>query len=383
MLVLALGHALVAAEQPTQPAAMFPLEVMWTAALSTPAAAWPAYDKVRAYVPLRSGKLVAVSLADGQIVWSADRATHLMPATGDASVFVADGEAVHALDGSGGSVRWRLDLASPMSAPLLWDTGWLIVGLENGQILALRGKDGRQIWQRQLSGAMRVTPSIVGERLVVPVEDGHVLALTLETGEHLWDQKLGGSPAPILAVDDLFVGSTDNFLYCLSRRDGRVKWYWRTGADIVGPPVVDDQRVYFVSLDNVLRALDRRSGVQRWRRSLAARAAAGPRHAGNLLLVAGVSPSLRFYDPSTGEPARAFESPAELAAPPHVFDDPRPDGPLLVLLTGDGQLLGLRRGVGPPLVPLDYQPGWVPEAEPPLVPLESIPGTLLPLPPHP
>ena len=131
--------------------------------------------------------------------------------------------------------------------------------------------------------------------LFIPLEDGRVLSLDLNSGEHLWEQKLGGSPARILALDDLFVGSTNNFFYCLSQKDGSVKWRWRTGADIIGPAVVDEHRVYFLSLDNVLRALDRRSGVQRWTRPMDMRAAAGPRPAGDTLLVSGVSPEIRSY----------------------------------------------------------------------------------------
>jgi fructose-1,6-bisphosphatase I len=37
----------------------------------------------------------------------------------------------------------------------------------------------------------------------------------------------------VLALDArLYVGSTDNFLYCLNSRDGRIEWRWRTGADV-------------------------------------------------------------------------------------------------------------------------------------------------------
>ena len=372
----------LAARQAERPPSIFPLEQMWSVDLGAPAT-WPAYDATQAYVPVRDGHLVAISLATGRVRWTVAQRTQLPPAAGDRSVFVASDDSIHALDTGSGLTRWRMKLDSPISAPLFWDTGWLIAALENGELLALRGRDGREIWRSQLASKVRVPPSIAGERLFVPLEDGRVISLDLNSGEPVWEQQLGGSPARILALDDLFVGSMDNFFYCLSQKDGSVKWRWRTGADIIGQPAVDEDRVYFLSLDNVLRALDRDTGVQRWTRSMPARAATGPRRAGSALLVSGVSPEIRSYRLIDGEPASIYRAPAELAAPAHLVGHPSPEGPHLVILTGEGQLVGLRRGLGPSLVALDYLPGRLVLEDPPLVPLTSLPGTRLTVPPAP
>ena len=351
MLAGVLCLSTVAARQAEQPS-IFPLEQMWSVDLSAPAA-WPAYDATQAYVPVRDGQLVAIALATGRVVWVVDQPTRVPPAVGDRTVFVASGQSIQALDTASGATRWQVSLDSAISAPLFWDTGWLIGALENGGLLALRSQDGQEIWRRQLAGRTQILASIAGERLFIPLEDGRVLSLDLNSGEHLWEQKLGGSPARILALDDLFVGSTNNFFYCLSQKDGSVKWRWRTGADIIGPAVVDEHRVYFLSLDNVLRALDRRSGVQRWTRPMDMRAAAGPRPAGDTLLVSGVSPEIRSYRMIDGEPAGSYQAPAELSAPPHIVGHPSPEGPHLVILTGEGQLVGLRRSLGPSSPALD------------------------------
>ena len=167
------------------------------------------------------------------------------------------------------------------------DTGWLIAAVDNGDLVALRGTDGREIWRRQLGGNIRIHPSIAGQRLFVPMADGRILGLDLTSGEQLWARALGGSPTRILALDDLFVGSTDNFFYSLSPKHGAVNWRWRTGADIIGRPVADEDRVYFLSLDHVLRALDRRSGVQRWTQAVPIRPMTGPRPAWDTLIISG------------------------------------------------------------------------------------------------
>ena len=320
---------------------------MWSVALGAPST-WPAYDDTHAYVPLRDGQLVAVTLATGEARWAIDRPTELRPAAGDGSVFVASGQSLLALERDSGLVRWQASVDGTVSAPLLWDTGWLIAAVDNGDLVALRGTDGREIWRRQLGGGIRIHPSIAGQRLFVPMADGRILGLDLTSGEQLWARALGGSPTRILALDDLFVGSTDNFFYSLSPKNGVVNWRWRTGADIIGRPVADEDRVYFLSLDHVLRALDRRSGVQRWTQAVPIRPMTGPRPAWDTLIISGVSPEILSYRMIDGEPTGFYLAPTELAAPPHVIEDPSPEGPSVVILTGDGNLVGLRRGAGSP-----------------------------------
>ena len=63
----------------------------------------------------------------------------------------------------------------------------------------------------------------------MPLDDNRVVALQVETGEPLWEQRLGDKPNDMLALDDrIYVGSIDNFLYCLEADDGVIAWRWRT-----------------------------------------------------------------------------------------------------------------------------------------------------------
>ena len=185
----------------------------------------------------------------------------------------------------------------------------------------------------------------------------------------------------MLALDALFVGSTDNFFYRLAFDDGSIEWRWRAGGDVIGAPRVDAERVYFVALDNVVRALDRRSGVQRWRRPLPLRPTDGPALVESALLVAGISPDVQLFHPDSGESAGVYRAPAELAARPFLVPGLPATGPRLVVVTADGGVLGLAAGRGPALTPLGLPP-------PPLLPQparlaldEVLPVETEPLPP--
>ena len=323
----------------------FPLQSSWSVTLASSPSFRPAYDRLRAYVALRNGQLSAIDLADGQIAWSVAVATSEAPAAGDGLVFVGADGMIEGRSTDDGQVRWRVPVEGRLSAPLLWDTGWLLAGTDQGEVLAMRATDGEILWRRSLGSVMRNVPAPADDRLYLSLEDGRLMALALQTGEPVWTRRLREPSNEILALDDrLFLGSEDNYFYCLALKDGAVRWRWRTGADIVGAPVVDLSRVYFVSLDNVVRALDRGNGALKWQRPMPIRPSSGPLRIGDTLLVPGIAAELRAYQTRDGVPAGEFaaKSPQgealQFAAPPSVVEAPTTS---IIILTRDGLLQAL------------------------------------------
>ena len=300
-----------------------------------------AYDAAQAYIPLRGGKLTAVALTDGHTNWTVDAPTTLRPATGQMLVFVASEKTLLALNVADGHERWRVGLEGSATVAPLFDTGWLFVGTDNGHLVALRAIDGQILWRLDAGASLSASPAPSGNNVYLPLGDGRIFAADLRTGTALWARKLPGSPAEILALDDrLFVGSDDNYFYCIGLKDGGIKWKWRTGGDIVSAPVVDGRRVYFMSLDNVLRALDRRTGSQRWQHAMISRPVGGPLRSGSLSVVATVSPQLQAYQGADGKLAVSSPAPegdelsSTLAGPPHLISVDGHDA--FVLLTRQG-----------------------------------------------
>src|SRR5204863_7431312 len=112
-----------------------------------------------------------------------------------------------------------------------------------------------------------------------------------------------------------------------------VAWRWPTGADVIGRPVVDDKRVYFVALDNMLRALDKNTGNQRWKRPLPLRPTRGLVVVDDMLMVSAISPSVATCKMRDGSPVGSMAGPSELAAPPHAVTG---EGlPMVVLVSRD------------------------------------------------
>ena len=353
------------------PAPFFPVQIGWTAELPAPAAARPAFDGEHAYVALRDGTLSAIRLRDGEAAWNVKQPTALAPAAGGGTVVVVEGTTLVARAAATGAPAWSLDLGAAVSTAPLRRAGWLIVALEGGDLVALESAGGRELWRRAVGGPVRVPPAFGGSQLFVPIDDGRLAALDVLTGELLWEQALTGSPRRVLPLDAVFVGTTGNYLYRLSLSSGRVDWRWRTGGDVVGAPVVDEEKIYFASLDNMLWALDRGSGAQRWRRVLSGRPRAVPGLLGRSVLVTGVSEELRSFDRETGEPSNTLTAPAELGAPPHVAPALAAAGLRMVVLAADGLLIGMRRPDPPP--PLSLAEPLPPLRPVPYLPLPSTP----------
>ncbi len=340
----------------------FPLRVRWAADLDGPPAAPAVTDGTRVFVPLSTGTLVAVDAETGATRWKAEVSTALRPAADSGHVYVVAGDALQALDAGSGAAAWRVPLPAPVSAPLVARAGWVLAALETGEIVALRGADGTEVWRRHVGVPVVAPAAIDGDRLYLPGADGLVRAFTVSTGAPLWSRALGGSIVSVAPLGArLYVGSTDNHFYCLDDRDGRVRWRWRAGADPVGTPIADDERVYFSALDTVLRALDRGHGAQRWRQPLPWRPRTGPIRVGNTIVAAGIALDLRGYALDTGREIGEFaltENRLEVleGAPVLVARTTLP-GDFLVAAIADGRLIALEHVFGLPPVPLTTIPG--------------------------
>ncbi len=355
MVVMVVLAARAGAEPTRKPSVLLPLESRWTTLLSAAPSASPVHDAGSLFVPLRNGRIAGVNLADGVLLWSVPQLVTGQPAAGNGTLYVATDTELAGLDTVSGLPRWSLPLEAELSAPLVWNAGWLLAPLDSGILLALRAETGEIIWRRALGGAIEVAPAIAGDRVYVSLDNGSLVALSLMNGDTVWAQTLDGVPQEVLPLDYLFVGATDNHFYCLSRSDGSITWRWRAGGDVVGRPAVDEQRVYFASLDNVLWSLDRTSGVQQWRQPLDVRPTAGPLQIDDLLLFAGLGQDISFFDPHDGTSYGRVQIPTELTH--HLLHLKDAFGkPALIVVTGDGELRALGPASGPPLLDAAVRP---------------------------
>jgi outer membrane protein assembly factor BamB len=355
----------------------FPLAAKWSATLPSPPAFPPAYDDSKAYISLQSKQLVSLKIADGSTVWSVECPMSAAPAAGGGFVYAGSDGLVEARGEAAGAAQWRRPVEGKVIT-VHWNTGWLFAQTEPGLFLAIRAGDGEILWKKEFGSPLSAPPAAAGDRLYLGFDDGRVLALSLQSGDEIWTYKMTESAAGILPVGDrVFIGGRDNQFHSLNAEDADRNWRpWRTGADLLGLPVLDEKRVYFIALDNVLRAHNRNNGSMIWKQVLPVRPFTGPLLSGETLIVSGVAAELYGYNTHDGKRAGPFAlKGAEneemlLAAPPHLTTQDS-----LILVTKGGQV----RAIGSTTAPPEAPPAPAPQA-PPAVPDAGAPGAAPPAP---
>ena len=212
--------------------------------------------------------------------WRVELRTDRPVAADGDRVFIASGEAIHALNAATSEVLWRAPIGA-ITAPLVAHEGWVIAATD-ATVTAFRAADGSKVWSRS-TGAQRERATIDGDNLYLPLDDGHLLALDLQTGAERWSRDFTGPLSEVLAIGDrIYVGSGDKHFYCLNAANGQwaLEGGWRQwiGAELRGRPAADQSRVFVASMDNAVRAFDRGHGALRWHKSLPLQAQRTSRH---------------------------------------------------------------------------------------------------------
>lgn len=299
--------------------ALFPTMRQWSVTPEGGLGAPPGTDGRRVFVALADGHVTAYEAATGESSWTVAEATTQSPAAGEGAVVLVAGAVVTALDAETGRPLWRYSASADVAAPVTIAGGWVVVCSTDGSVAALRLADGSPVWVQRLEAAAAHSATLEGVYAFVPTVDGDVTALAMIDGALVWTKQLGGRAQPVLSLEDrIYVGSADNYFYCLRASDGRTEWRWRTGADIVGLAAYDERRVYVASMDNVLRAFDRTSGAQRWKRPLAVRPTAGPILVAEVLLVPSQGATLHGFSVRDGSSVGDIDTGSVQVGVPHV-----------------------------------------------------------------
>jgi outer membrane protein assembly factor BamB len=352
-------------------ASLFPLEEAWMVMLPALPAAPAAHDGSRVYVPLVSEILVALDWRNGDMVWSVPlKATSAALPANDA-VYVAGDGAVHALDAATGATRWTAPIAAP--AGLMRLAGARVLAIGAGAVTAFDAASGALQWTQPLDDAGDPLGAVVsGDAVFVSFAKGAVRRLGAGDGRVAWTRMIDGRPSPPLSVEDsVYVGATDNRFYALASKDGKERWAWRTGGDVVGAAMDGStdpkatKAVYYVALDAVVRAVNPGNGHQRWKRDGGTRPVAPPLALDGSLLVAGLMPVLSGFAPLTGVPQGTFELPGdgEVHGTPLVTATLVPRAVAVAVVLKDGRAFGLRalslmfnESPPPPLLTLPGKP---------------------------
>jgi len=216
------------------------------------------------------------------------------PVVSDGAVYAMDADAVvSAFDLANGGRRWRFDTQSDddrstnVGGGIGIDGDILYAATGRAELLALNAADGSLRWRQPLPTPARSAPTIVEGRIFLNTIDDQLVALAKDDGRKLWAYRAAGEatgvlgqPAPTYANGLVVGGFSSGEISALRATSGGVAWSDSLAASrgrvsmadlssIRGRPIVDNARLYAVSLGNQLVAFDLRSGRRLWEREIA------------------------------------------------------------------------------------------------------------------
>lgn len=263
-----------------------------------------------------NGTIHAFKQSDGSTSWTAQLDSEILasPVVGSDVVVARSGDGkVYGLDTFDGTVLWTISRQLPRltlrgeSRPVVTQ-GVVFTGFSDGNMAALEAKTGRALWDFPISFArgtneidrladVDTDPLLVGEYLYVTSyrqvthalniqsqridwsaevssfnamafdaanlyisdRNGVVHQIDRRSGEIQWSQdglRLFSTSAPASVGAYVVVSDGDGSLYVLRKSDGALIGKHGLGAKtIVGQPVVDDGRIYFMDASGAVQSI--------------------------------------------------------------------------------------------------------------------------------
>ena len=240
---------------------------------------------------------------------------------GELVLAVTASGALHALDRTAGTERWRLDLGGTVRGGLAGAGGTVAVGTADGTTHVVRVRSGG--------------PSHTLVRFPGPV---HAVAFAAGTGDGRAD-----GPRDAARPPDLVVCSRRD-LHLFDPAGSETRWTAAGVGVVVGTPAVDDSAVYCRTDDGVLGAWRLHDGAPLWRTPVAGAPYAGPVVGrGDVVYAACADGTAVAVDAQTGRLLWSAAVGGTIHQQPVLTDE------MVVLGTAEGAVVALRAADGSPL----------------------------------
>ena len=209
-----------------------------------------AADQGRVFVSSPFGPLVALDLASGNTLWTADLIAPVRgapTAAGGRVYVVSANNTVHALDIADGTEVWSFD-GIPEASGILANTSpavsgnRVIVPYTSGEIIAFDAAEGTPVWADQLAGASRLTAvsgfadvaarPVVFEGTVYAISvSGRLSASALDDGERRWAANIASAHTPAVSGNTIFVVTLTGDVVAIDSATGAMRWQLRLPSE--------------------------------------------------------------------------------------------------------------------------------------------------------
>jgi outer membrane protein assembly factor BamB len=249
---------------------------LWRAQAASEVLAPPAVGSGVVVVQSVDGKLTGLESVTGKRLWILERSEPALSLRGTAAPVVlsdvvlsgfASGKIV-AVNIKSGQLLWEIPVAQPqgrseierlidVDVPVLVSGRILLAAAYQGKIVAVNLESGRLLWSRELSTYSALAAD--ADNVYVSDVHGHVVALDLGSGSTVWKQeKLARRrlSAPAVTGNAVAVADFDGYVHWLAREDGSFLARARiANAAVLAAPIADGATLYVSAQNGNLAAL--------------------------------------------------------------------------------------------------------------------------------
>lgn len=243
----------------------------------------PMVSDERIVLANRRGRVTSLKRDGGMRDWRTDLDVRLHSGVGgdDSQVYVNDiNGVVHALDATSGEPLWQQAASSEILRPVSAGFGVVVVRSTDGRVAALEPKDGSERWSVSntppaltLNGYSQ--PRLLSGGVLVGLDDGRLLALNMSNGKLIWETVIsvpsGRSEVERLVDIDADIVLDDEGIYLANYQGkvariepgrGQIVWSIPMSAG-AGIALKEDSLIVIDDKDTVHR-LDKQSGQILW-----------------------------------------------------------------------------------------------------------------------
>lgn len=216
------------------------------------------------YITTRLNELIKIS-KNGDILWRKKLNTVPIstPVIDNDTVYtITSDNKIYALDTNDGKIKWISfgnikDSAILGSANPIIYKDYVIASYSSGELFILNKQTGENIFNTNVIGKYIIysnfeltdidtTPVIVDNILIATANNGITTAINLDTMKTIWKQNLPSLTNILVSGDTIFVISTDNILFSINAKNGKVNWL--TGFNIFKNTETKKDLVYYKAL---------------------------------------------------------------------------------------------------------------------------------------
>ena len=299
-------------------------------------------DKDVIFAASQSGKLAAYQIDSGKRLWSAKSKKRLSAGInfGSKNVYVANNDGmVLAYDKVNGDKQWEKQLSSEILVSPVEAANIAIIRSQDGKIVGLNNSDGEQKWAIQrdlpsLSLRRDIPPTIVGKVALLGLPNGNLLALDASVGRALWDIPVSVptginelermrdiASQPVVNRNIIFVNSFQGEVVSIDGSTRKIRWSKKVSSH--QQMSEDDKHLFVTSNDSTLVALNKGNGDIAWQNDqLFRRGVSAPSVVGQYLVVFGNDSDMYFLTKDSGELVGRYSFPGKrVIGSPIVAED--------------------------------------------------------------